>query len=85
MNKFWILKVLSLVVPKPIVGSYKLSCFDHIHQYLRRVALFGSNVGVPLLTICLSFHYKRMECFKWAFKYSPRDKILSNDLYGDFQ
>jgi len=25
--------------------------------------------------------------FKWAFKYSPRgnlDKIISNDLYGDF-
>jgi len=30
------------------------------------------------------FHYKKKGCFKWAFKYSPRAKIISNDLYGDF-
>jgi len=28
-------------------------------------------------------HYKRKRCFKWAFKYSPRNKIISNDLYGE--
>jgi len=28
-------------------------------------------------------HYKKNVYFKWAFKYSPSDKILSNDLYGN--
>jgi len=30
------------------------------------------------------YHYKRKGCFKCAFKYSPTDKTISNELYGDF-
>jgi len=26
-------------------------------------------------TIGKGSHYKRKKCFKWAFKYNPRDKI----------
>jgi len=28
---------------------------------------------------------RKKKCFKSAFNYSPKDKILSNDLYRDFQ
>jgi len=34
---------------------------------------------------CVEITLQEKGGVKWTFKYSPRDKILSIDLYGDFQ
>jgi len=59
--------------------------FDFSFQwdFYTKHSVFFKIVHYIILTT--NMHYKKKGCYKWAFKYSPRDKILSNDLHGGFQ
>jgi len=88
-------EVLTTIVYQTIVGGaiITLSSCAHLRISWKKEHVGSSLYGIPLNggikdEIChlspwglLNSHYKRKGCFK----YSPRDKILSNDLFGDFQ
>jgi len=67
-------------------------CFSHILGcylegfFFLKLVVYKTNYLVVIMEVTYNHeHYKRKGCFKWVFKYSPSDKIIRNDLYGDFQ
>jgi len=74
-------KTILLTIGGPFQGCknnliplvYNIMTNSNLEWYSRT-----SKVEKPL-------QYKIKGSLKWAFKYSSKDKILSNDLYRDFQ